>query len=180
MPKLSKALQKKVADAEVQSGFSLLDPGKYIGTLAKVESKTSANDNVYWNAEFEKVTNLDGEESPGRQWYMMMLPTSDTPPEGYKPGGKEKDPAKAWKMYQDLCASRIKGFFEAFGYTTDSDAEEMIGEQCLLTIGVETIQKGAKAGQETNRVNNVEPLDAVDGAAEVVAGKAAEKSKDDF
>jgi hypothetical protein len=163
MPKLAAKDRKKVEKAEATTGgFEPIKPGKYIAELHEVEAKVSNNGNPMWVAEFHEIHDLDGEKVPGRQWYQMMLPTTDTPPDGYTPGGKEKDPAKAWKMYQDLCSGRIKAFFEAFGYTPDSDTDEMIGERVVLQIAVRTIQNGPKAGEQGNEVKNIFPLDSVD------------------
>lgn len=157
MPKLAAKDRKKVAKAQAVGGdFEPLKPGKYIAELSAVEAKNSAAGNPMWVAEFTDIHNLDGEKQPGRQWYNLNLPTSDTPPDGYTKG-EEK-----WQQYQGLCAGRIKAFFEAFGYSEDSDTDEMIGERVVLQIGVRTIQNGARAGEETNSVNGVQPLDSVD------------------
>ena len=158
MPKLSKKHQKSAAAAEIPGGgFPLLEPGKYIATLAKVEAKTSQAGNPVWNAEFEDITSLDGETFPGRQWYNLNLPL-DTMPESYRPDDAQDVREKKWGQYQNLSNGRLHGFFEAFGFTVDSDTDEMIGEKALLTIGVGNIQKGPRAGEETNQVNDIEPL----------------------
>lgn len=157
MPKLAAKDRKKVAKAEaVSGGFEPLKPGKYIAELTEVEAKKSAAGNPMWVAEFQSITTLDGDEKPGRQWYNLNLPTSDTPPDGYEKG-EEK-----WAQYQGLCAGRIKAFFEAFGYTEDSDTDEMIGDRVVLQIGIRTIQNGDRKGESTNTVNGVAPLDSVD------------------
>lgn len=168
MPKLAAKDRKKVAKAEAtKGGFDLIPPGKYIAELTGVESKISGNGNPMWVAEFSSITGPDGTVFPGRQWYQMMLPTTDTPPDGYTPGGKEKDPQKAWDMYQGLCAGRLKAFFEAFGYDESSDTDEMIGERVVLRIGVRTIQSGNRKGEDANNVNDVESTDSVDWADDI-------------
>lgn len=162
MPKLAAKDRKKVEKAEAVSGeFEPLPPGKYIAELSDVEAKTSGAGNAYWNAEFTNIHDLEGESVPGRQWFMMMLPQGEMP-EDYKPKNSKKSPEEAWKTYQDLTAGRIKSFFEAFGFTPDSDTDELIGERVVLQIGVETINQGPKTGQRTNRVNAVLPLDSVE------------------
>lgn len=172
MPKLAAKDRKKVEGAQATSGsFEPLSPGKYVATLAGVEAKSSAAGNPMWVAEFEEIHDLKGDKKPGRQWVNMMLPTTDTPPEGY-----DKTPEK-WEQYQALCAGRIKAFFEAFGYSADSDTDEMIGEKCLIQIGIRTIQKGERAGDKTNEVRAVLPLgDHADVAASVGGGG----SEDEF
>jgi hypothetical protein len=157
MPKLSAKDRKKVEKAEAVSGeFEPLKPGKYVATLSEVEAKKSSAGNPMWVCTFEDIHNLDGEKQPGRQWYNLNLPTSDTPPDNYEKG-EEK-----WLQYQRLCEGRIKAFFEAFGYTVDSDTDEFIGDRCVLVIGVRTINQGERAGQQTNTVNGVKPLDSVE------------------
>lgn len=156
MPKLAAKDRKKVAKAEaVGGGFEPLTPGKYIAELSEVEAKKSAAGNPMWVAEFVEIHSLDGEKQPGRQWYNLNLPTTDTPPDDYEKG------AEKWEQYQGLCAGRIKAFFEAFGYSEDSDTDEMIGDRVVLQIGVRTIQNGERKGEKTNTVNGVAPLDSV-------------------
>jgi hypothetical protein len=156
MPKLAAKDRKKVEKSTaVGGGFEPLKPGKYVASLKEVEAKTSGNGNPMWVAEFEEIHSLDGDKQPGRQWYQMMLPTTVDAPDDYAKGQDK------WEQYQDLCSGRIKAFFEAFGYTPDSDTDEMIGEKAVLQIGVRTIQNGARAGEQTNEVRGVFPLDSV-------------------
>lgn len=170
MPKLAAKDRKKVEKAEAVTGeFPVWPAGKYIAELTEVEAKASAAGNPMWVAEFQNFTNSEGEVMPGRQWYNLNLPTSDTPPDGYEKG-EEK-----WLQYQGLCSGRIKAFFEAFGYTVDSDTDEMIGDRVVVQIGIRTIQKGEKAGQQTNTINAVHPLDSVD-----FDGAEGEGSDDEF
>ena len=172
MPKLAKKIATKTEKSTaVSGGFEPYPPGKYIATLAKVESKLSSAGNPVWNAEFEDLHNLDGDKMPGRQWYNLNLPTSDTMPEGY-----EKGPEK-WAQYQGLCHGRLKAFFEAFGYTADSDTDEFVGDKCVLQIGIGTISKGPRTGERTNQVNGVFSIDSVDGADAIGSD---EKDEDEF
>lgn len=157
MPKLAAKDRKKVEKSEaVGGGFEPIKPGKYIAELSEVEAKKSAAGNPMWVAEFTNIKSLDGEDVPGRQWYNLNLPTSDTPPEDYEKG-EEK-----WLQYQGLCSGRIKAFFESFGYTPDSDTDEMIGDRVVLQIGIRTIQNGDRKGESTNTVNGIAALDSVD------------------
>lgn len=163
MAKLAAKTRKRVAKAEAVTGgdFQPLAAGKYIATLSEVEVKNSQAGAPMWVAEFEDITDLDGDRQPGRQWYNLMLP-QDTMPEDYQPKRGNKSPEEAWESYQNLCEGRLKAFFEAFGYTVDSDTDEMIGDRVVLQIGVRTIANGARAGEKTNSVNGVFPLDSVD------------------
>lgn len=172
MPKLDATLRAKVDEAQ-DSGFKPLDPGKYIGKLTKVEAGVASSGVPKWNCEFDEIHNLDGVKQPGRQWLTLLFPPDEMPADYAK--GKEK-----WGQYVSLSHQRAKAFFAAFGYTTDSDTDELIGERCILVLGVETANGGPRVGELVNRVNQVQPLDAVDGAAEVTAGVAAGKSADDF
>lgn len=175
MPKLAAKVRKRVEKADAVSGeFEPLKPGKYIGQLAEVEAKTSAAGNPIWSVVFEEIHNLDGDRQPGRQWYNLNLPV-DKMPEDYRPKNSKKSPEDAWESYQDLCLGRLKQFFEAFGYSEDSDTDEMIGEKCVLQIGVRTIQNGARAGEVTNSVNGVAPLDSVS-----YEGEDSEDNDDEF
>lgn len=176
MAKLAAKTRKRVAKADAVTGgdFEPLTPGKYIATLSEVEAKNSQAGAPMWVAEFEDITDLDGDRQPGRQWYNLMLP-QDVMPEDYKPKRSKKSPQEAWDDYQRLCEGRLKAFFEAFGYTVDSDTDEMIGDRVVLQIGVRTIANGARAGEKTNSVNAILPLDSVD-----FEDEAGEGSEDNF
>jgi hypothetical protein len=167
MPKLNVKDRKKVHKANTVSGeFEPWPAGKYLGTLSEVEVRESRAGNPMWNITYTDCRNMSDEELPGRQWYTLMLP-QDTMPEDYEPkpaalkraGG---DVAAAWENYQEFVAGKIKAWFEAHGYTEDTDTDEMLGSQAVLNIGITTIQQGAKAGQKTNTVNSVSSAEDVE------------------
>lgn len=164
MAKLAAKDRKKAEKAQAVTGeFKPLPAGKYVAELLEVETKVSGNGNAYWNAQFNEIHNMQGEKQPGRQFYRLMLPI-DKMPADYKAETTLSDAEKAekWEVYQSLTAGRIKAFFEAFGYSLDSDTDEMIGDRCILQIGIRTIQQGERAGQLTNEVNAVLPLGDAD------------------
>lgn len=180
MAKLAAKDRKKVQAAEpVKGSFEAFAPGKYVGELLEVETKVSAAGNAYWNIVFGEIHNLDGEKQPGRQWFRLMLPV-DKMPVDYapkkKPNASEAERVESWNTYQSITAGRIKSFFEAFGYSVDSDTDEMIGDKAILQIGVETVQQGANAGNLRNVVNDVLPLGDIDPDF----GADADKATDDF
>lgn len=157
MPKLDNATATQVQNVEPFDGeYEPLAPGKYLAKLAKVEIRENKNkyDLVMWNAEFEDLHTLDGRKASGRQWLTLTLPGGDKPHAAYGNG------AEKWLSYQNVLRSRLAAFFEAFGYSPDSDTDEMVGEWALITVGIETIQAGVKQGQKTNRVNSIEPVPA--------------------
>lgn len=180
MPKLAAKIKKRVAKADAVGGgdFEPLAPGKYIASLSEVEAKTSNAGNPMWVAEFEEIHDLDGERQPGRQWYNLNLPIDGPMPESYEPKKLRKDQTKqdSWDNYQRMCEGRLKGFFEAFGYEVDSDTDEFISEKCVIVVGVRTITQGARAGEKTNQINGVAPLDSVD----YEDGDEDGESKDEF
>lgn len=168
MPKLAKKVQKAAEKAEIPGGgFPLLDAGKYTARLAKVEPRTSNAGNPVWNIQFDELRSLDGEEQPGRQWYNLNMPI-DVMPDSYRADDPQDVREKKWKQYQDMTLGRIHGFFEALGYTVDSDTDEMIGDRCVLQISVGTAQRGKRIGEQVNQVENVEPLsdDMIDAEAD--------------
>lgn len=181
MPKLAAKVRKRVDKAEANTGeFKPLAPGKYVATLSEVEVTKSAGGDPMWRVVFEDLHDLDGDRQPGRQWYNLMIPLEPGDmPEDYAPRNSKKSPQEAWNMRQSLAEGRMKAFFEAFGFTTDSDTDEMIGDKVIVQIGVRTISKGAKAGQQTNDVNAVLPLDSVDGAGDIGDGDGG-KGDDNF
>lgn len=136
MPKLPKNIQKEAADANDDGDFKLLPDGRYKGTLTQVEVKPgeetpSGFDS--WNCEFSKIQDPSGKVYPGRLWDNVSL-----------------SPKSRWK---------VKQFYNAMGYSLDSDTDEMIGDECVLVVGHEIAKQGKNAGKLRNVVNRLAPLD---------------------
>lgn len=182
MPKLSATQAKTVSKIEPQYGNSTFEPhppGLYLAKLAYVEAKTSANGNPMWSVEWDSLRTLEGEELPGKMFFNLNFPTSAKRPAGWgedKPNAR-KSPDERWAAYQERCKALIHGFFLAHGYTVDSDTDEMIGEDCILDVGVETQQQGKNAGTLRNVVNGFKPVDEETAAA---AGADEEDEEDEF
>lgn len=153
MPKLNPEQQQKAEDAKDQE-FELLPEGRYLAKLSEVEQRPG-NEGDYWNATFTDITDVNGKRWPGRQWDSIGL-----------------GPKSAWKQKQ---------FFNAFGYSLDSDTDEMIGEVCVLHIGQEIQKRGKRAGETVNKINRLAPYepDAWDGIEVGGAGSGAD-SDDSF
>lgn len=174
MPKLSTKHQKKAEAAEEYSEreYEPLPPGKYTAVLEDVEVREGRESgNEYWSAEFRDIEDLDGEEQSGRLWYRLMLPI-DKMPKDYRPKSRQKKGeteeewiARSWKAYQDITAGRIKSFFSAFGFSLDSDTEELQGERVGIVVGITTMQQGPRKGQQTNEITSVFALDGSEGSS---------------
>ena len=133
MPKLDKGVAKKVEESEAASGSFLVAEGRYAAQLLKVEEK-EGKEYPYWVWQFGNLHNTAGELIPGRQWNNTSLSPKSF---GF-----------------------LKATFEAFGYTTDSDTEEMVGEWVVLYLIQEPIQQGPRAGSLRNAVQSVFEFDA--------------------
>lgn len=135
MPKLNKTVAKRVAGVDPDAGgnFEALEPGTYTGRLSKVDEKTSSKGNEMWVWEFDELLDEDGNKAPGRLWVnTVLLPQSD------------------WVMAQA---------FHAFGYTPDSDTDEIVGERCGLVVSKRVIEQGTRKGQMGNNVDRMIPID---------------------
>lgn len=149
MPKLEKKKAKAVAENEGQS-FEVLPEGTYIGTLEQVtvhDGKAIASSPAdvalfgegevipYWKWQFMEITGLSGEDVepgkvyPGKLWIQTSLGESSE-----------------WK---------VKEVFDGFGYTTDTDTDEMCGEKVKLVVSQGTIQGGPRKGEDNNNVDKV-------------------------
>lgn len=163
MPKLNTAALEAVTNVEAFSGdYALIQPGRYLATLAKVEVKDGNHGGMQWSAEFNEIHSLDGTRQGGRQWLNLNLPIQGKAPASYL-NGEEK-----WVKFQAVSAARVKSFFQAFGYSEDSDTDEMIGETAIIEIEIRTIQNGPRRGEQVNGVKGVYP-----------AGDAATKTAGD-
>jgi hypothetical protein len=147
MPKLDKKMAKAVSSAEISTGdFPLLDPGYYYAQLNEVEV-LDGNYAPRWNVSFYNLHKKEtGEAATGRQWYNINVPADGPAPANYTNGDKK------WAAFQSMSLGQLHGFFDAFGYSTDSDTDEMIGEWVVLKVAIEVIKQGDRKGDKTNRV----------------------------
>lgn len=160
MPKLSAGAVKMVDAAEARhetgGSFEPLTPGRYVARLSEVTVQDpNKHGAAVWNAEFQDLTSLATmAAAPGRQWLRLTLPSDlkKGVPATYT-NGPEK-----WDKYQSMLTGLMKGFFESFGYTSDSDTDELLGEYAVIEIGIRTIQSGAREGEKTNEVKGIFPL----------------------
>jgi hypothetical protein len=165
MPKLPKKEAKRTSEAEeVQDGFEPLPAGKYIATLGGVEDKIAQSSGApMWGIELEDLFDLEGNEQPGRQFTNLVLPGDDEVPDDYTgKSNSKKSIEEQWKSRNDFLRSKIKQFFTAFGFTSDSDTDELVGERCVIMLTVETIGAGKRKGQLGNQVAGFYTLDSVD------------------
>lgn len=150
MPKLNKAMAKAVSNAEISSGdFPLLDPGYYYVQLEGVEV-FDGNFAPRWNATLTNLHKKDTlEKASGKQWFSMNVPPEGPAPANYTNGDKK------WASFQSMSQGQLHGFFDAFGYSTDSDTDEMVGEWAVAKVVIETMKGGPRQGEKTNRVKSL-------------------------
>lgn len=175
MPKLDGKTAGAVDETEATHGgdFEPIKPGKYLGRLTGVEVRDEKNkyDALQWSAEFDQLRSLEDLDSvvPGRQWLNLTLPTTAKPHSAYT-NGPEK-----WEKYQNMLRGRLKAFFEAFGYTSDSDTDELLGEWAVITVSIKTAQGGKKVGQPVNQVDDIEEV-----PEDIEVPEVAEADEDKF
>lgn len=167
MPKLAKKTQSAVSKSEAakpSGGYDLIPRGKYVATLSAV-TEEDTDFGPRWVAEFSEITNpVTGDAQPGRQWYNMPLPQDPKKmPSDYEPRarrGEKRTKAEAWAEMQEYRTSVLKAFFDAMGYTEDTDTDEMVDDEAkgLITIVQETAKSGNRKGERFNRVKGVEPV----------------------
>lgn len=180
MPKLSAKLVKTVTEAEDprEGGFTIWPDGWYEMTLESVEEQDTQSGNLMWNIKLgDGIDPQTGDKMPGKQFDRLNVPIPKRPKnwlprkmseKGVDPENlteaQEEERDKAWTNYQNLSNGRMKVFFRAFGYTPDSDTEEMVdeGARALVHVGITTQQQGRRAGQEVNEVLGYKPLSDVE------------------
>ncbi|ASZ74356.1 hypothetical protein SEA_KINGBOB_42 [Arthrobacter phage KingBob] len=150
MPKLPKKVAAAVESAEAISGdFPLLEVGFYYAQLADVEVQ-DGNYAPVWNLTFENLHKVTtGEKASGKQWLRLNVVTEEKAPANYTGGDKK------WAAFHNMSKGQLKSFFEGFGYTPDSDTDEMIGEWAQIKVGVRTIQSGERKGEKVNDVKSI-------------------------
>jgi hypothetical protein len=133
MPQLAKAMAKKVDAVEIQS-FGAIPGGVYEVRLDEVEARVAKSGNDYWSWALTVVCDSEGdEEYAGRKLWNNTALTE-----------------KAF--------FKLKEAFEAFGYETTSDTEEIVGDNCLALVSETVIEQGARKGQPGNNVERLMPL----------------------
>lgn len=167
MPKLAKKTQSAVSKSEAaksNAGYDLIPRGKYIATLTAV-TEEDTDFGPRWVAEFSEITNpVTGDVMPGRQWFNMPLPQDPKKvPADYEPRprrGEKRTKAEAWAELQEFRTSVLKAFFDAMGYTEDTDTDEMVDDEAKAQIAIiqETAKSGNRKGDRFNRVKGVEPV----------------------
>ncbi len=159
MPKLSKDKQKSVGAAE-SSGFDLIPAGRVVATLKAVVADKDGNPLVgkksgmpYWRWEFGDCTAI----SP-------MEGTADGGPASKQNPVIKYDAGHVFNGQQFVNTSlsddadwKMKEVFDAFGYSVDSDTDEMIGHQVVLHITRRPIEGGDRDGEMGNNVGRVAP-----------------------
>lgn len=128
MARLNKATAKAVEKAEAAGGSYLLPEGRYAARLNDVTEKPGRVA-PYWSWEFVDLHDSEGVKRAGKQWNNTSL--------------------------SEKSLGFLKATFEAFGFTTDSDTDEMIGEWVVLHLVQEPIGSGPKAGELRNSVQSL-------------------------
>lgn len=150
MPKLNKQAAKEVAKQEGGS-FEAIPPGTYLATLLKCEVKEGPA-GPYWKWEYR----VDKpEEFANRRLFNNTSLAQNA----------------LWKLNET---------FKAFGVATDTDTDELCGEQVRLIVSQQTIQSGNRKGETGNQVDRVLPLKKGSGGAAAASnGKPAPSDEDD-
>ena len=130
MAKLNKNLAKQATDKaeDWKDGFQPVEPGLYLAKLTKVDTDGMGPAGPYWTWEYESLE------------------------VGEQPGGR-----KFWDntSLSDKAIGRLGKVFEAFGVPATTDTDDLIGNVVCLDITIDTIRKGDRTGEQTNRVRSV-------------------------
>lgn len=128
MPKLPKATQTAAEAADIGGGSAPLEEGVYVLRLHSIDATGSGPAGPYWTWEYRVVEGPDGPMNGRRRlWDRISL--------------------------SEKAAFRVKQVYTAFGFTLDSDTEEMIGEHVKAYVIQEPIQSGQRAGQMGNSIS---------------------------
>lgn len=144
MPRLNKQQAKKAEQAETGQ-FDALKAGTYLCQLKEVEVKPGKDGTPGWNWKWEVGPDQD---HAGRYLWVYTAIKDDA----------------FWKM---------KEIFDALGFSTDSDTDELVGEWANLIVTQRIIESGPRRGQPGNNVDRILPADESEVSA-VAAGDDAD------
>jgi hypothetical protein len=106
--------------------------GLYQGTLQDVEVRPGKVAD-YWSWRFGELVAIEDDKPwPGSLWENTSL-----------------SPNAEWKL---------KEVFDAFGSSTDTDTDTLLGKTVWLVVSQRTIESGARMGQLGNQVERVLPV----------------------
>jgi hypothetical protein len=131
---------------DAKSSFEPLPDGVYHALLRDVDTTREGPKGPYWSWEFEVI---DDEFKGRRLWNNTSL-------------SKEA----AFKMNEA---------FTAFGVTSDTDTDDLIGQVVKLQVSTRTIQEGSRKGEPANQIDRVKPAD--DEVKEQVDAEAKSKKE---
>lgn len=132
MPKLNAEKANQVERAEGGGSFEAFEEGEYVLKLAEVEAgETRETKDPKWVFKWKIA---EGENEGRLLWEHCAL--------------TEKS---MWKLKQ---------IFEAFGVSTDTHTDDLIGKTVRAYVGQEVQQKGKNAGKMTNRIDQYYPAPA--------------------
>lgn len=146
IPKLDSKTAQRVQDGATNAGegseFKLLDEGVYRLQLRSVTTTILEKSKEpklvgcpMWKWEFEIP---EGEDNSSRRfWTQRILPKDN----GYE--------------HADFMMLKFAEPFEALGATPDVDTDELLGKRCRGFVTQRVIEKGQKAGETTNSLEDL-------------------------
>lgn len=123
MPKLSPENHRAAEAAEGGAAFKPLPAGEYVLRLTEVEAKRSAAGNPMWVWKFEVN---EGPHKGSSLWEHTVI--------------------------QDNALWKIKQVFEAFGASTDTNTDDLIGHTVVAMVDLRVIGAGKRKGEEGNEI----------------------------
>lgn len=152
MAKLNQAVAEQVDNAE--DGFKPIPEGVYIVQLMADVEVGEGKRGPYWKWAFEIPAQHEGEDvqHAGRRFWTNTSLSSDS----------------FWKL---------KEAFTAFGVSTDTDTEDLVGKRVKAHIGVEVAKGGSRQGEPVNTIKKLLPLDSESDAVAAPAGGAVSTAK---
>jgi len=160
--KLDADLTGLVATAPVKDG-GILPAGLYKATLFSVEDGANFSGEPQWVAHFGDLVSVDGARYP-LDLQRLYLDMPDPRVVG-RPVPRDIDEAhRKFLSAQFRRLGDLRSFFEAFGYTADSDTDEIIGESCTIEIYHYSPTQGKNIGRTFAKIGKTMPVAAFDEA----------------
>jgi hypothetical protein len=148
MPKLTSNVAQKTAEAE-GGNFEPLPENTYLAVPEEVTMEPGGANGPYWKWTFKIA---EGQEYAGRKLFMNTSLSEKA----------------LWKL---------KETFEAFGVSTDTDTDDLIGKPVKLYVVQRPIEQGKRKGEIGNEIRNLLPADGTK-AASASGAKGAAKADD--
>jgi hypothetical protein len=134
-------------------------------SVGKAKSEFTLLPNGIYEFKLERVNTGEGQAGPYWEWVLRI------------PEGHEHYPRRLshFTSLSEESEFKMNETFAAFGVSTDTDTDDLLGSHVMAEVVQRTIQKGERTGEIANSINKLLPLDDAGGGKKGKGKKSGKK-----